>query len=148
MLWAHGLVCHPDPRIFGCSFVWRTGLHPQQKGRVDSPLLQQLWERSLCGRCCQPRNEHKKCWARLVERAAMFTVADLFPLKPVILLIPCHMLLGLLLLIVLQFLFCIVVWRLWWISWDRNWLTMLLSSMSSSNAARNMFQSHVIKTVL
>ncbi len=68
MLWAHGLVCHPDPRLFGCSPVWRIGLHLQQKGRVDSPLLQQLWERSLCGRCCQPRNEHKNCWARPVER--------------------------------------------------------------------------------
>ncbi len=29
---------------------------------------------------------------------AMFTVAGLFPLKPVMLLMPCHMLLGLLLL--------------------------------------------------
>ncbi len=30
---------------------------------VDSPLLQQPWERerSLCGRCFQPRNKHKKC---------------------------------------------------------------------------------------
>ncbi len=32
------------------------------------------------------------------REAAMFTVADLFPLKPVMLLMPCHMLLGLLLL--------------------------------------------------
>ncbi len=32
------------------------------------------------------------------REAAMFTVAGLFPLKPVMLLMPCHMLLGLLLL--------------------------------------------------
>ncbi len=32
------------------------------------------------------------------REAAMFTVAGLFPLKPVMLLIPCHLLLGLLLL--------------------------------------------------
>ncbi len=32
------------------------------------------------------------------REAAMFTVAGLFPLKPVILLMPCHMLLGLLVL--------------------------------------------------
>ncbi len=31
------------------------------------------------------------------REAAMFTVAGLFPLKPVMLLMPCHMLLGLLL---------------------------------------------------
>ncbi len=30
------------------------------------------------------------------REAAMFTVAGLFPLKPVMLLMPCHMLLGLL----------------------------------------------------
>ncbi len=32
------------------------------ESRVDLPLLQQLreQERSLCGRCYQPRNEHKK----------------------------------------------------------------------------------------
>ncbi len=29
--------------------------------RVDSPPLQQPRERSLCRRCCQPRNEHKTC---------------------------------------------------------------------------------------
>ncbi len=33
------------------------------------------------------------------REAAMFTVAGLFPLKPVMLLMPCHMLLGLLLLL-------------------------------------------------
>ncbi len=32
------------------------------------------------------------------REAAMFTVAGLFPVKPVMLLMPCHMLLGLLLL--------------------------------------------------
>ncbi len=32
------------------------------------------------------------------REAVMFTVAGLFPLKPVMLLMPCHMLLGLLLL--------------------------------------------------
>ncbi len=32
------------------------------------------------------------------REVAMFTVAGLFPLKPVMLLMPCHMLLGLLLL--------------------------------------------------
>ncbi len=32
------------------------------------------------------------------REAAMFTVAGLFPLKPVMLLMPCHMLLGLLVL--------------------------------------------------
>ncbi len=32
------------------------------------------------------------------REAAMFTVAGLFPLKPVMLLMPCHMLLGILLL--------------------------------------------------
>ncbi len=33
------------------------------------------------------------------REAAMFIVAGLFPLKPVMLLMPCHMLLGLLLLL-------------------------------------------------
>ncbi len=28
--------------------------------RLHSPPLQQPRERSLCGRCCEPRNEHKK----------------------------------------------------------------------------------------
>ncbi len=37
------------------------GLHPRQKARVDSPFLRQPRERSLCGRCYQPRNEHKIC---------------------------------------------------------------------------------------
>ncbi len=28
---------------------------------VSGPLLQQPCEHSLCGRCYQPRNEHKRC---------------------------------------------------------------------------------------
>ncbi len=47
MLWAHGMECHPDPQLFGCSPVWRIGLHPRQKAGVDSPLLQQPLE-PLC----------------------------------------------------------------------------------------------------
>ncbi len=33
--------------------VGRIGLHPRQKWRVHSPLLQKLRERSICGRCCE-----------------------------------------------------------------------------------------------
>ncbi len=44
------------------------------------------------------------------REAAKFTVAGLFPLKPVMLLMPCHMLLGLLLLNCSSTLFYIVVW--------------------------------------
>ncbi len=98
MLGAHGLVYHLSPRLYGCLPVWRIGLHLRQKARVDSPLLQQPRERSLCVRCYQPRNEHKRCWARPGREAAMFTVAGLFPLEPVMLLMPCHMLLRLMLL--------------------------------------------------
>ncbi len=40
------------------------------------------------------------------REAAMFTVAGLFPLKPVMLLMPCHMLLGLLKCSSTLFLYC------------------------------------------
>ncbi len=60
-----GYAPDPDPQLCRCSPVWRIGLHPRQKAWVDWPLLQQ---RSLCVRCYQPRTEHKRCWARPVER--------------------------------------------------------------------------------
>ncbi len=48
---AHALSTRPgmpsDPQLFGCSPVWRIGLHPRQKAGVDSPLLQQPLE-PLC----------------------------------------------------------------------------------------------------
>ncbi len=62
------------------------------------PLLQQPRERSLCGRCCEPQNEHKQRLSSSGREAAMFTVAGLFPLKSVMSLMPCHMLLALLVL--------------------------------------------------
>ncbi len=65
-------------------------------------------ERSLCGRGCEPRNEHKKRLSSSGREAAMFTVAGLFPLQSVMLLMPCHMILALLVLICSStlFLYC------------------------------------------
>ncbi len=58
MLGAHGLGFHLDPQPCGYFPDGKIVLHPCRKWRVHSPLLQQPWERSLCGRCCEPRNEH------------------------------------------------------------------------------------------
>ncbi len=79
-------------------------------GRTSSAAA--VCERSLCVRCYQPRTEHKRCWGSSGREAAMFTVAGLLPLKPVMVLMPCHMLLGLLLWSVLQLCFYMFVWLL------------------------------------
>ncbi len=61
---AHALSTRPGIpfRTHSCSDVHPfegSGYIRDRKRRVDSPLLQQPRERSLCGWCCQPRNDHK-----------------------------------------------------------------------------------------